>query len=82
LYISDCYYNLNIWIFFCWTILQTGCSSGGHHVNSQMQFILPKMHSSPYGYVTPSHGWWNLPNFSGVPILPQAPQVANLLVRI
>lgn len=52
----------------------TGCSSGGHHVNSQMQFILPKMHSSPYGYVTPSHGWWNLPNFSGVPILPQAPQ--------
>ncbi|MCH88891.1 hypothetical protein A2U01_0009784 [Trifolium medium] len=32
------------------------------------------MQSSPYGYVTPSHGWWNLPNYSGVPILPQVPQ--------
>ncbi|XP_045803583.1 protein FAR-RED IMPAIRED RESPONSE 1-like isoform X2 [Trifolium pratense] len=54
-----------------------GYSSGGHHVNSKMQFILPKMQSSPYGYVPPSHGWWNLPYYSGVPILPQVPQYYN-----
>ncbi|GAU49514.1 hypothetical protein TSUD_306680, partial [Trifolium subterraneum] len=51
-----------------------GYSGGGQHVNSKTPFILPKMQFSPYGYVTPSHGWWNLPNYSGVPILPQVPQ--------